>query len=105
MLKLGGSLGRVLVIGVFVIGLVGCVLTVAAARTQHGYYVAVRDQMVGLGRRLSLGDAAIATTPGARRRQRTWLQRVSRVQNLIYATLAVTGIADVLGAVYVIAKL
>lgn len=49
LLKLGGSFGRALVIGVFVIGLVGCVLTFAAARTQHGYYAAVRDQMTDLG--------------------------------------------------------
>lgn len=103
MLKLGGSLGRVLVIGVFVIGLVGCVLTVAAARTQHGYYVAVRDQMVGLGKRLSRRPAPSARCPSAAsvkqaRQQRGRLvhpfeRRPSRVRRTgeLGGGLAVTG--------------
>ncbi|MGI8668075.1 MAG: hypothetical protein ACR2N4_18935 [Jatrophihabitans sp.] len=104
LLKLGGSFGRALVIGVFVIGIVGCVLTAAAARTQRQYYTTVRDQMIGFGSNLNLGAAAIATTPGARGTIRTWSQRLARVQTLIYALLIVTGVADVLGAVYVLVR-
>jgi hypothetical protein len=104
LVKLGGPFGRALVIGVFAIGIVGCALTAAAARTQHQYYATIRNQMTTLSARLSLGDAAIATTPGARGMPRTWVQKLARVQTLIYAVLVVTGVADILGAIYVIVR-
>lgn len=51
-------------IGLYVAGIVCCVLSLIAGRVQRGYYRRTKEHKALLERRLALGDLAITTTTG-----------------------------------------
>jgi hypothetical protein len=104
LVKLGEPDARLLVAGIFVVGLVSALLSAAAAYLQHGYYQTTRDHMTSLAARLKLDDAAVTTTPGARGARRTVLSRLGKVQNVLYTLLLVCSLVNVLGLGYVLSN-
>lgn len=85
---------------VFLVGLVLAVFSIFAVWKQHGYYETARDRMLDIGRLLTLGSLAVATTPGATGAPAWRL----KVQTVMYAVLTVLAGVDLFGAIYVASR-
>jgi hypothetical protein len=83
-------------IGLYIAGVVCCVLSLAAGRVQQGYYLATRNHKRRLEELLDLGDLAIRTTPGMGSTTRR-LGKVTTFHTLIISILLCL---DLLGLVY-----
>lgn len=90
---------RGLIAGVFAVGALFAGLSIAANRTQRGYYRAARERMQRAADRLELGDAAIATTPGLG----SEAPRKVSVTTLLEVMLTFLAIIDLAGVVAALA--
>jgi hypothetical protein len=81
--------------GLFLAGLVSCVLSALAHQVAHGYFRATRDHKAAVEERLGLADLALTTTPGMGGAARRW----GSVTTLVRSMLLVLAIVDLGGLV------
>ena len=104
LVKVGGDPARGLVGGIFIVGLIAAASSICAIYLQHRYYRNARNAMTALAHRIGLGDAAVATTPGARNMRATLISQIGKVQNILYVLLAVIAGIDAFGISYAFSK-
>jgi hypothetical protein len=97
LVKVGGTFGSVLTAGVFAVGIVTAVLSIAVTAVQHGYYRTARDRMRRFEERLNIKrELRVDTTPAMRSR----VKRLGRITTMLYLIFAFTALLDFIG-VYV----
>lgn len=101
-MKVGNSLARPLLVGIFALGLAAAALSAIAVALQHDYYRTTRDRLLALAKELELDNRGVASTPGARGERNTLVARIGKVQNILHLLLFIAGAVDVIGMVYVL---
>jgi hypothetical protein len=89
----------ILVAGLFFVGLICCLLSLAASRVQREYYVSARKHKGLLESKLRLGELSITRTVG----MGSTMRRLGRVTTFLNVMLSVVAVIDLVGATVVIA--
>jgi hypothetical protein len=83
--------------GLYLAGIVCCLLALAGSRVQKKYYQSIRDHKARLERELDLKEYSIRTTPG----MGGTVTKLGRVTPLLNVMLIILGALDVAGVIAV----